>query len=61
VLNIALSIITTLVPSLYFINFIGIVLFILWIIGIINAANEQKKPIPLIGKFFEEQFGFLEK
>ncbi|MCJ8154411.1 DUF4870 domain-containing protein [Chryseobacterium sp. SSA4.19] len=61
VINIALSMITSLIPSLYFINFIGIVLFILWIIGIMNAANQQKKPIPLIGKLFEGQFAFLER
>ncbi len=59
VLNIVLSLITSFVPSLYFINFIGIVLLVIWIIGIINAANEEKKPLPLIGKMFEQQFGFL--
>lgn len=59
ILNIGLSVITALVPSLYFINLIGIVLFIIWIIGIINAANEVKKPLPLIGKIFENQFEFL--
>jgi uncharacterized membrane protein len=34
-------------------------LLILWIFGIINAINEQKKPIPLVGKVFENKFGFL--
>ncbi|MDQ1162396.1 putative membrane protein [Chryseobacterium sp. SORGH_AS 447] len=61
VLNILLSVITSIVPSLYFINIIGIVLLIIWIIGIVHAANEEKKPIPLIGKIFEGQFGFLHK
>lgn len=59
VLNVVLSVITSIFPSLYFINFIGIVLLIIWIIGIVHAANEEKKPLPLIGKMFEGQFGFL--
>ncbi|WP_294219807.1 DUF4870 domain-containing protein [uncultured Chryseobacterium sp.] len=61
VLNIALSVITSLVPSLYFINLIGILLLIIWIIGIVNAANEEKKPLLLIGKMFEGKFGFLHR
>jgi uncharacterized membrane protein len=38
--------------------FIGIIMSLLWlaplalcIIGIVNAANKQKKPLPVIGKF----------
>ncbi|MCX8526451.1 DUF4870 domain-containing protein [Chryseobacterium formosus] len=61
ILNIALSIIVAMIPSLYFINLVGIVLFIIWIIGIINAANEQKKALPIIGKAFENKFGFLDR
>ncbi|MBE8728311.1 DUF4870 domain-containing protein [Flavobacterium hungaricum] len=59
ILNIALSVVVAAVPSLYFLSYIGYILFILWIFGIINAANEQKKPIPVIGKIFENQFGFI--
>ncbi|MWB93060.1 DUF4870 domain-containing protein [Flavobacterium sp. GA093] len=57
--NIILSIIVMTVTSLYFLNYIGYAIFILWIFGIINAVNQQKKPIPIIGKMFENQFGFI--
>lgn len=59
VVNILLSVIVTIVPSLYFLSYIGFVIFILWIFGIINAANEQKKPIPVIGQMFEDKFSFV--
>lgn len=59
VVNILLSVIITIVPSLYFLSYIGFVIFILWIFGIINAANEQKKPIPVIGQMFEDKFSFV--
>ena len=31
------------------------------ILGIVNAANEEKKALPVIGKFFENQFAFIDK
>ena len=34
----------------------NLAVFILWIIGIINAATNKKKPLPLIGKWAEEWF-----
>ncbi|WP_281233118.1 DUF4870 domain-containing protein [Flavobacterium gelatinilyticum] len=57
--NIALSIVLAVVPSLYFLSFVGYAFLILWIFGIINAANEQKRPIPVIGKMFEDKFDFI--
>ncbi|SFE02425.1 DUF4870 domain-containing protein [Flavobacterium phragmitis] len=60
VINIALSIVVTIVPALYFLSYVGYVILILWIFGIINAVNEQKKPIPVIGKIFEDKFGFID-
>jgi len=33
---------------------IGILVFVDWIIGIVNAANGQEKPIPLIVQFAEK-------
>ncbi|MDN3693032.1 DUF4870 domain-containing protein [Chryseobacterium tructae] len=59
VVNVILSIIISILPALSFLNYIGLILLILWVFGIINAANEQKKPIPIVGKMFENQFGFL--
>ncbi len=34
-----------------------LVCFILWIIGIINAAQDKMKPLPIIGKY-AEKFNF---
>jgi uncharacterized membrane protein len=59
VLNIILSVVIMTITSLYFLSYIGYALLILWIFGIINAANEQKKPIPVIGKMFEDKFDFI--
>lgn len=57
--GIALSIVCSIVPSLYFLSFINIVFLILMILGIINAANEVKKPLPIIGQLFESKFAFI--
>src|SRR4030043_2128668 len=32
---------------------LGVILFILFIIGIMNAINGKKKPLPVIGRFAE--------
>lgn len=37
----------------------GLLPLVLAIIGIINAANEVEKPLPLIGKMFEDKFSFI--
>ena len=41
---------------LYYI--ISLTLFILWILGIINAAADKEKPIPLVGKFADKYLNF---
>lgn len=38
---------------------VNIGLIVLWVFGLINAINEKREPIPLIGKFFEGKFGFI--
>jgi uncharacterized membrane protein len=58
VLGIALQIIMS-ITGLYFLGYIGLINFALMIIGIINAANEAEKPLPLIGKMFEDKFAFV--
>ncbi|MFD2556601.1 DUF4870 domain-containing protein [Sphingobacterium tabacisoli] len=58
--NTTAGIALTLVPSLSFIiSVFGLVFFIFMILGIIAAANEVKKPLPLIGKLFEDTFHFI--
>lgn len=59
VLNIALTIVTSIVPALFFLNYLTLILLILWVFGIINAVNDQEKPIPVIGKLFEDKFSFI--
>ena len=34
----------------------GLAIFILWIIGVVNAATNNKKPLPIIGKYAEKWF-----
>ncbi len=38
---------------------LGLGFVVLWIMGIINAANEQEKPLPLVGEFFDKTFTFI--
>lgn len=58
VLGITLQIIMS-ITGLYVLGYIGLINFALMIIGIINAANEAEKPLPLIGKMFEDKFAFV--
>jgi hypothetical protein len=37
----------------FVVGLLALVLFVFWIIGLINAINQNQKPIPLIGKYFE--------
>lgn len=67
VLSIALSIVS---PILVFIPIVGwlallvlgfgtpIFTFVLFIMGVINAANEKKKEVPLIGQFAKKYLTF---
>ena len=59
VFNIAIMIVVAIIPSLAFLSYIGLVFFVLMIIGIINAANSVKKPLPIIGNMFEDKFSFI--
>ena len=59
IVNVILSIVLTFIPALSALSYIGILFFVLMILGIINAANEVKKPLPIIGKAFENQFSFI--
>src|SRR5690554_3717644 len=60
IVGIVLNIITI---SIFFllmiVKLIGLPLLILFIIDIINAVNGQMKPLPVIGKFFEDEFDFF--
>ena len=64
VVGIIFSIITNVIayniPSIAMIlSLSSLAIFVLWIFGIMNAANEQEKPVPLIGGMFEDKFDFI--
>ncbi|WP_300675526.1 DUF4870 domain-containing protein [Soonwooa sp.] len=57
--NAVFFIIVMIVPSLYFLGYIGYVVWALVIIGIINAANDTEKPLPIIGEWAEKNINFI--
>lgn len=58
-LNIVLIIIAMVMPSIASVlSILGYVIIILWVFGIVNAMNEQRKPVPVFGKLFEGKFNF---
>lgn len=59
IFNIALTVLANIIPSLSILGFLGLIFLVLLIIGIINAANEVQKPLPIIGKMFENKFAFI--
>lgn len=62
IFSIVLSIILNVLMMVTKIGMLGILGFIplvLMIIGIINAANNVEKPLPMIGKMFENKFSFI--
>lgn len=60
-LNIGLNITAYMIPSLISIlSPLGYAVILLWIFGVINAMNEQQKPVPLFGKMFEKKFTFID-
>jgi uncharacterized membrane protein len=58
--SIITNVIAFIVPTIAMIlSLASLVILVLWIFGIINAANEQEKPVPLIGGMFENKFDFI--
>lgn len=62
IFNIAVGVVLAIIPSLATVlGLCSIVFLILMVLGIITAANEVNKPLPIIGKFFEDKFEFIDK
>ncbi|GAA3762325.1 DUF4870 domain-containing protein [Flavobacterium ginsengiterrae] len=58
--NVIVQIVARIIPSLASIlSLVSLVFLILIIIGAINASKEKETPLPLIGKIFENKFGFI--
>ncbi|MDR6919719.1 DUF4870 domain-containing protein [Chryseobacterium sp. 2987] len=57
--SVVLNVLAMLIPALGILGILSLGIVILWIIGIINAANNAQKPLPVIGKMFEDKFSFI--
>ena len=56
----AIGIVAAFIPTLALLSMaIGILNLMLMIIGAINASNGVEKPLPIIGKIFEDKFSFV--
>ncbi|WP_143307813.1 DUF4870 domain-containing protein [Chitinophaga vietnamensis] len=59
--SIAISIVLVIVPALKTpLSILSLLPFIFMVFGIINANSGTNKPLPLIGKLFENKFVFLQ-
>ncbi|PIF45682.1 hypothetical protein CLU96_2692 [Chryseobacterium sp. 52] len=59
VFNVIMRIIAAVIPALSFLGIAGLVILVFWVLGMINAANNAQKPVPFIGKMFEDKFAFI--
>ena len=60
ILGLLSEVLSNLVPSLDLgLTILSVGLLILWIIGIVNAVNEEEKPVPLVGNLFIDKFDFI--
>lgn len=59
VLGIAINVVVRMVPALAMVVYANIAILVLWVLGILNALNGLKKPVPVVGPMFEQKFGFL--
>lgn len=57
---VALNILAAIIPALGILGLLSFVILIFWVLGIINAANGVMKPVPVIGKLFEDKFAFIQ-
>ncbi|NLY23424.1 MAG: hypothetical protein GX042_00230 [Bacteroidales bacterium] len=55
--SLALSIINVIPVLGWIVSIVGFfVLLYMWIVGLMNAINGKEKPVPILGKQFEEWF-----
>lgn len=60
IFGVVIQVIAFALPSLVTIlSLFSLVVLVLWVFGIINAANEQEKPLPVVGGMFEDKFDFI--
>ena len=49
-----IGLIGTFIPSLGFI--VGIIVLIMWVISLVGAIQQDQKPLPFVGEYFQEWF-----
>ena len=60
VLSLAIGIVASVIPSLgTILSIAGLLPLVLLVLGAIAASNEACRPVPVIGKLFENKFAFL--
>ncbi|RBL88492.1 DUF4870 domain-containing protein [Chitinophaga flava] len=60
--SVVVGVMLSIIPALYTpLSILSILPLIFMIFGIINANSGVQKPIPVIGKFFENKFVFLQQ
>jgi len=52
-----LGIVLSIIPIVGFIAWI--IPFVLWILGLISAIQGEKKPVPVVGEYFQQWFASL--
>jgi len=57
--SLVVNVLTRLILVLELLNILSFAFLIWIIIGIVNAANQEMKPLPFIGKYFEDKFSFI--
>lgn len=58
--SIIVQVVACIVPAIAIIlSAVNLIFLILIIIGAINASKEKENPLPVIGKFFENKFDFI--
>ena len=49
-----IGLIGTIIPSLVYI--VGVIVLIMWVISFIGAIQQDQKPLPFVGEYFQEWF-----
>ncbi|MCW3466714.1 DUF4870 domain-containing protein [Chitinophaga nivalis] len=59
VISLVVNLLAHFSPAFATIAYVQWGVLVLWILGILNANNGQMKPVPVVGRLFEDKFIFL--
>jgi uncharacterized membrane protein len=58
--GIIFNVLAVAIPALALVfSLVSLAVVVLWVFGIINAVNQQEKPVPIVGAMFENKFDFI--